>query len=49
MRDTPLRYTIAQARRLYLHLLAGGTLKPEDIARLIASLEKLDNESLQAP
>ena len=31
----------AQARRLYLHLLNGGTLKPDDLSRVVASLERL--------
>jgi hypothetical protein len=49
MSDTNLRYIIAQLRRLYLHLLWGGSLKPSDISRMIAGLEELDPSRGDAP
>lgn len=34
----------AQARRFYHHVLNGGTLKPRDVARMVETIEELENE-----
>lgn len=34
----------AQARRFYLHVLHGGTLRPDDVAYMVRAIEERDHE-----
>ena len=34
----------ASARRLYLHVLHGGTLTPEDVSRMVQYIERLEGK-----
>lgn len=38
---------IAQARRLYHHVLHGGTLRPEDVSFMVEVLEKAEKQRVE--
>ena len=41
---TTIDGALSQARRLYLHALSGGEVKPGDLSRLISAMERAQSE-----